>query len=83
MRGEQAIRRDIIVTRYGLSDRQAQAIGHILDHGFLAIKEFEGLCPNLNRRSLQRNIKDMVNRGLLVSEGGTHKQHYRLAKLID
>jgi len=34
-RGEQAIRRDLLVKQYGLSDRQGRAIKHILEHGSL------------------------------------------------
>ncbi len=79
-RGEQAIRRDIIVTRHGLSGRQARAMDHILEHGSLTIKEFEGICPDINRRSLQRDLKEMVDRGILIREGETRKQHYRLAQ---
>lgn len=33
MRGEQAIRRDVLLMEHGLSERQAKALGHILDHG--------------------------------------------------
>jgi len=34
-RGEQAIRRDVLIKEHGLSDRQAKALGHILEHGSL------------------------------------------------
>jgi Fic family protein len=79
-RGEQAIRRDVLVKEHRLSDRQAQALAHILEHGSLTIQDFEGLCPEVNRRSLQRDLKAMVERGLIVTEGGTHHLIYRLAE---
>jgi len=44
-RGEQAIRRDVLIKEHGLSDRQIKAIGHILEHGSLTIQDFERLCP--------------------------------------
>jgi len=78
-RGEQAIRRDMLVKEHMLSDRQARALAHILEHGSLTIKDFEGLCPDVNRRSLQRDLKTMVDLGLIVSEGETHQLRYRLA----
>ena len=78
-RGERAIRRDVISREHGLSDRQAKAIGHIIEHGSLTIHGFESLCPDVNRRSLQRDLKAMVDRGLLVTEGETHRLLYRLA----
>jgi Fic family protein len=85
VRGEQAIRRDVIVRRHGLSDRQALALGHVLEHGRLTIQEYAALCPGANRRTLQRDLRDMVDRGLL-SERGTGAtdptRHYRLAEAI-
>jgi Fic family protein len=77
-RGELAIRRDVLVKEHRLSDRQAKALGHILQHGSLTIQDFERLCPEVNRRSLQRDIKVMVGMGLLVSEGATNKLVYRM-----
>ena len=77
-RGEQAIRRDVLIKEHGLSDRQAKALGHILEHGSLTIQDFERLCPEVNRRSLQRDLKAMVDMGLLVSEGATNQLVYRM-----
>lgn len=77
-RGEQAIWRDVLVKEHRLSERQAKALGHILAHGSLTIQDFEGLCPDVNRRSLQRDLKVMVDMGLLVSEGATNKLVYRM-----
>jgi Fic family protein len=79
-RGEQAIRRDVLIKEHGLSDRQTKAIGHILEHGSLTIQDFERLCPEVHRRSLQRDLKNMVDNGLLVTEGETHHLFYRLVK---
>jgi predicted transcriptional regulator len=77
-RGELAIRRDVLVKRHGLSGRQAKAIEHMLEHGSLAIQDFERLCPEVNRRTLQRDLKEMVEGGLLLIEGETHNLLYRL-----
>jgi Fic family protein len=77
-RGEQAIHRDVLVKQHGLSYRQAKAIQHILEHGNLTIQEFEHLCPEVNRRTLQRDLKAMVDKGLLFAEGATNQLIYRL-----
>jgi Fic family protein len=77
-RGEQAIRQDALIKEHGLSDRQTRALGRILKHGSLTIQDFEHLCPGVNRRSLQRDLKAMVDMGLLFSEGATTKLVYRL-----
>ena len=52
-RGEWAIRRDVLVKQHGLSWRQAKALTHVFEHGGLTIQEFEVLCPEVNRRTLQ------------------------------
>ncbi len=77
-RGEQAIRRDLLVKEHGLSNRQAKVLGHILEHGSLTIQEFEQLFPEVNRRSLQRDLKAMLDMELLISEGATNKLVYRI-----
>jgi Fic family protein len=77
-RGEQSIRRDVLVKQHGLSDRQAKAVQHILESGSLTIQEFERLCPEVNRRTLQRDLKAMVNKGLLLSAGATNQLIYRI-----
>ena len=77
-RGEQAIRRDVLIKKHDLSDRQARALVHILEHDRLTIQDFERLCPDVNRRSLQRDLKAMVDLGLLISEGATNKLVYRI-----
>jgi hypothetical protein len=38
----------------------------------------KGLCPGVTRRTLQRDLKAMVDLGLLTSEGATNKLVYRL-----
>jgi Fic family protein len=77
-RGEQAIRRDVLVQQHKLSARQARALAHVLAHGSLTIQDLERLCPAVNRRTLQRDLKKLVDTGLLVSQGETHKLRYSL-----
>ena len=66
--GEQAIRKDVLVKEHALSDRQTNAIGHILENGSLTIQDFEQLCPDTNRRSLQRDLKAMIQKGVVVEK---------------
>ena len=80
-RGEQAIRRDVLTKEYKLSDRQAKALGNILEHDCLTIQDYERLCPEINRRTLQRDLKAMVDLGLFISEGATNKLVYRMRKV--
>ena len=72
------MRRDVLIKEHGLSERQAKALGHILEHGSLTIQDFEHLFPEINRRSLQRDLKAMVDMELLASKGATNKLVYRV-----
>ena len=80
-RGERTIRQDVLTREHGLSDRQVLALGHVIEHGRLAIQDYEGLCPGTNRRTLQRDLKDLVGKGLITetATGPTDPtRHYRL-----
>ena len=82
-RGERTIRRDILMQQHALSDRQAIALGHVIEHGRLAIQDFERLCPGTNRRTLQRDLKALVEKGLFAKAGTAPTdptRHYRLAE---
>lgn len=80
-RGEMAIRRESLVEHHHLSDRQARALARIVEQGGLTIQDFEELCPETSRRSLQRDLKGMVDLRLIVAEGETHRLVYRLAPM--
>lgn len=77
--GEEALRIEAMILRHSLSERQAKALGYLLVHGSMRINDFEKLYPEINRRTLQRDLKDMVQIGVLASEGATNKLIYRMA----
>jgi Fic family protein len=77
-RGEQVIKRDILVQKNSLNERQGKALGFLLQNGKLTIQDFENICPDVNRRSLQRDLKAMLDKELITSEGATHHQEYKL-----
>ncbi len=71
-----AIRRDILVREHGLNERQGMAIEYLLQHGRLAIREFEELCPDVSRRTLQRDLAGLESKGLVRREGETNRLIY-------
>ncbi len=77
-RGEMAIKADLIAQKYGLSERQKKAIGHAVSKGSLTIKELEQLFPDVDRRTLQRDMKGMVKKKLFSIRGATNKLVYKL-----
>jgi transcriptional regulator with XRE-family HTH domain len=74
----QVIRRDVLVKKHSLNERQTKALGQLIEHGKLTIQDFEARCPTVNRRSLQPDLKRMLDKNLIVAEGATHHQEYRL-----
>ena len=62
-RGEQAIRRELLVGQHGVTARQALVLGHVLDRGRITIGELEELCPDTPRRTLQRDLKALADKG--------------------
>ena len=81
-RGETAILKDTLAQRYGLTARQSLALGHALEHGSLSIAGFQELCPGVSRRTLQRDLKVLTKKGLLLRQGSTSRLEYVLATIL-
>jgi Fic family protein len=77
-RGKRVIRRGAIAQKYGLSARQALAVGYLLENPVLRIEDYEKLCPETNKRTLQRDIKSLVDKGVLKAEGSARAARYLL-----
>lgn len=77
-RGERVIRRDVIARKHGLSARQALVVGHLLENPALRIEDFERLCPKVNRRTLQRDLRGMLGKGVLKAKGAARAMEYAL-----
>ena len=79
-RGEKVIRRNILVQKYHLSARQRIALEYALGNGRLTIQDYEGLCPGVTKRTLQRDLRALVAKGLLAQEGATNRLTYILGE---
>lgn len=80
-RGEQIIRRDVIAQKHGLNDRQKRVLGLAFEKGSLTIKDFTHIARGVSRRTLQRELKEMIQKKLLISEGATNRLTYKLGKI--
>jgi DNA-binding MarR family transcriptional regulator len=81
-RGEQVIRKEILVKKYALSERQAVALDYLLEHKEITIRDYIKLCSQVNRRSLQRDLKAMVDKNLLIERGSSPTDPTKRYKLI-
>ncbi len=82
--GTRAIKLDLLAKQHKLNDRQQAAMEYLLDRRRLTIAEYETLCPQTNRRTLQRDLKEMLELGLVeeIGSGSTDPtRHYRLIEL--
>ncbi|MEM9006744.1 MAG: TetR/AcrR family transcriptional regulator [Cyanobacteria bacterium P01_F01_bin.86] len=67
-----------ITQQYNLNSRQQLAVAHVLAAGSITIQAFESICPQRSRRTLQRDLKQMIEQGFLQGEGETNQLTYRL-----
>lgn len=78
-RGERIIRRDALAQQHQFSERQRLAVGHLPEHETLNIQEFETLWPGVTRRTLQRELKELIEKRVLQASGATNRLTYRLS----
>ena len=86
--GKKVIGKDALVEKYSLSDRQGVIIEHILENESLVPKDFDRLCvkmgrvdksmkdkasSRITRRTLQRDLKDLMDKKIVVSKGATNQ----------
>lgn len=77
-RGQRIIKADVLARKHGLNERQSAALRFLFEHGKLTIQNFEALCPNANRRTLQRDLKGLAQKRLVAASGATSRLEYRL-----
>ncbi len=77
-RGKRAIQADVLTQQHKLNVRQMAAIKYLLENGKITIQDFEALCPATTRRSLQRDLRMLLEKGLVVASGATNRLEYKL-----
>ena len=78
-KGESLIRLDLLTNKHKLTARQRVAIELAADGPAFRIEDFEARCPGVHRRSLQRDLRSLIEKHLLVVEGATNRLVYRAA----
>lgn len=77
-RGERVIRADVLTREKQLNERQAKALRFMLEHEAMGIHDYVNLYRGVNRRTLQRDMKDLIDKGIVVTEGKTSSLVYRV-----
>jgi hypothetical protein len=64
-RGTAVIHADVAARAHGLGLRQAAVLAAVHEAGTLSLGELESLFPNVSRRSLQRDLRLLLEKGLI------------------
>ena len=76
-KGETLIRLDVLSNKYKLSSRQRVALELALGQTEFQIQDFQARCPEVHRRSLQRDLRRLLEMRLLQGVGATNRLKYR------
>jgi len=76
--GKRVMLRDVIAREYRLNSRQALMVERLLEGPEARIEDLEASCPGVNRRTLQRDLAGMVERGVVKPVGAARASRYRL-----
>ena len=69
---------DDLTQQHALNSRQQAAIAHVLTHGSLTIQTLESICFGPSRRTLQRDLKQLVEKKIFESRGSTNQLIYQM-----
>ena len=53
-----------------------RALKYMLDNESMGIRDYEKMCRGVNRKTLQRDLKEMIEKGIVVTEGKTSSLVY-------
>ncbi|MDB9527571.1 TetR/AcrR family transcriptional regulator [Oscillatoria sp. CS-180] len=71
---------EALTQQHALNSRQRAAIAHVLIHGSLTIQMLESICLKPSRRTLQRDLKQLVEKNIFESRGSTNQLVYQMAR---
>jgi ATP-dependent DNA helicase RecG len=69
---------DGVGEKYGLNERQAKAVEYIGRIGTITNKEYRQLFPGINEKTVFRDLKSLVERGILIQKGEKKGRYYQL-----
>jgi Fic family protein len=79
-RGEQVIRRDVLVQKHSLNERQSKILDLLMKNGIVHISELEELCYGVTRRTLQRDMNKLIELNLVRATGLARQSNYEFIK---
>ena len=77
-KGEQIIKTDVLALRFELSERQRSIVRRLATEGSLSIEQVQQAVPDVHRRTVQRDLARLVEKGLVTTTGATNQLRYVL-----
>ena len=77
-KGEQIIKTDVLALRFELSERQRSIVRRLATEGSLSIEQVQQAVPDVHRRTVQRDLARLVEKGLVATTGATNQLRYVL-----
>ncbi|MFM2313177.1 MAG: hypothetical protein RLZZ04_2453 [Cyanobacteriota bacterium] len=68
---------DKLISSYELNSRQSLILNYAFNNPEITIKNCEHMFPDVSRRTLQRDLKILSDRSLLLFQGNTDQRRYR------
>jgi len=78
-KGESLIRLDVLTSKHKLTARQRVALELAASMPEFRMEDFEVRCSGVHRRSLQRDLRILIEKQLIMAEGATNRLIYRMA----
>ena len=75
-RGRRVIQVDVVAREHGLTDRQRSIVFCCAEYGEVGIGDLTRHLPGIPRRSLQRDLKHLLDAGILTATGRTTNKRY-------
>jgi len=75
-RGETVIRMNLLAREYGLTERQQGILQLFLEQDTISINTVKAQYPQAHRRTLQRDLKVLLEKDLIDSKGATNNLIY-------
>ncbi len=61
-----------------MNERQAKALEYLQRHGRISSREYHALCPDVSAETLRLDLKDLVDKGILLKIGDKKGTYYIL-----
>lgn len=82
-RGKKAIQTDVVAQEHGLSPRQTVLLQELQSQDAWTLARLEPVFPDVSRRTLQRDLKTLLDKGLIREVGTSPTDPHRFYQAVE